>query len=433
MHVIAQHKVWIARQRAMRKIGSCAATVNAAVRLKDRAGHDRREHSAALGVKEGSDMDAFHSCALRASILLLTGFAVFAANARAETHEGAETYVLTDLGAASGTDSFATGINAAGEIVGGISIAGGPDELFVYTRGQLVIQTVPGLDPADSVEPSGINDVGQVTGFGCCLEGSPSSFIYDFETHAVTVIPVGFESSVAQINDRGQATGEASQSATMGPDAYLFNSRSGTFSPLGSLAPDLFNPFSSGNGINREGSVTGAADTESRSQHAFLSEGGQMTDLGTLGGENSVGNGINRADAITGWSDTASGAMHAFVYVDGTMRDLGTLGGDFSEGNSINASREIVGDSSEADNATIHAFIYRNHKMTDLNRLIDPRSPLARFVTLMDAVGINNRGEIAANGSDSRTGETHAYLLIPKNRERDEDRDHRGERERRDR
>ncbi len=353
-------------------------------------------------------MDVLHSCAPRARIPLLIALAACTSTATATT------YVLNDLGAQAATSSFATGINSIGEVVGGLSADGGPTQLFVYTQGQIVIQTVPGLDAAFSVEPSGINDVGQVTGFGCCLQDSPSSFVYDFRTHTVTAIPVGPQSSAGQINDRGQVTGEESE-GLQGPFAYLYSTRTGTVSGLGSLAPGLFDATSSGNGINPAGSVTGSAEIASGAQHAFLYVNGEMRDLGTLGGENSVGNAINSADQITGSSDAASGTTHAFEYAYGTMLDLGTLGGTFSEGNGINASGDIVGDSSLAGSAIGHAFLYRNHKMTDLNTLLDSRSPLAQFVTLTDAVGINDRGEIAANGTDSRTGESHAYLLTPKN------------------
>lgn len=353
-------------------------------------------------------MNELHSGAPRARIPLMIGLVACASAAQAASYE------LQDLGPQAATSSFATGINALGEVVGGFAASGGPTQLFVYTQGRTVTQTVPGLDAAFSVEPSGINDVGQVTGFGCCLQDSPSSFVYDFKTHTVTAIPVGPQSSAAQINARGQVTGEESE-GLQGPFAYLFNSRTGSVSALGSLAPGLFDATSSGNGINLAGAVTGSAEIASGAQHTFLSINGEMRDLGTLGGEDSVGNAINRADEITGSSDTASGATHAFRYANGTMQDLGTLGGTFSEGNGINAAGDIVGDSGLAGSAIEHAFLYRKRKMTDLNTLLDSHSPLAQFVTLTEGVGINDRGEIAANGTDSRTGESHAYLLIPKN------------------
>jgi hypothetical protein len=49
--------------------------------------------------------------------------------------------------------------------------------------------------------------------------------------------------------------------------------------------------------------------------------------------------------------------------------------------------------------------------MQDLNTFIDPASPLALYVTLTEGRAINDSGSILVNGVDSRTGQTHAYLL----------------------
>ena len=70
-----------------------------------------------------------------------------------------------------------------------------------------------------------------------------------------------------------------------------------------------------------------------------------MTDLGTLGGDNSgdLSMGINNHGQIVGQSDTSSGKAHAFLWEDGTMTDLGTLGGDNSGALFINNRSQIVG------------------------------------------------------------------------------------------
>ncbi len=48
--------------------------------------------------------------------------------------------------------------------------------------------------------------------------------------------------------------------------------------------------------------------------HAFLWEGGQMTDLGTLGGYFSVAQAINDRGQVVGSSHTASGENHAVLW-----------------------------------------------------------------------------------------------------------------------
>src|SRR5437868_3248242 len=55
-----------------------------------------------------------------------------------------------------------------------------------------------------------------------------------------------------------------------------------TITDLGTLP--LLRASSAAAGINASGQVVGAADSASGGQHAFLSQNGQMTDLGTLPG-----------------------------------------------------------------------------------------------------------------------------------------------------
>ncbi len=54
-----------------------------------------------------------------------------------------------------------------------------------------------------------------------------------------------------------------------------------------------------------------------------------MTDLGTLGGSNSLAYGVNLAGQVVGYSETAAGEQHAFLWTKGVMTDLGLLGGSY--------------------------------------------------------------------------------------------------------
>ena len=68
-----------------------------------------------------------------------------------------------------------------------------------------------------------------------------------------------------------------------------------------------------------------------------------ITDLGTLGGVESIATAINASGEITGGATNTSGAYHAFLYASGHMTDLGTLGGPSSQGQGINRSGTIAG------------------------------------------------------------------------------------------
>jgi probable HAF family extracellular repeat protein len=98
-----------------------------------------------------------------------------------------------------------------------------------------------------------------------------------------------------------------------------------------------------------------------------------VTDLGTLGGNNSVPQGIDDRGQVVGRSETPdidpnSGfpVSHAFLWNQGVLRDLGTLGGQNSEAGAINSEGQVVGD---ADTSTVdpnnppflehHAFLWK--------------------------------------------------------------------------
>lgn len=122
---------------------------------------------------------------------------------------------------------------------------------------------------------------------------------------------------------------------------------------------------------------------------------------------------INASGEVTGDAITASGADHAFLYNGTNMVDLGTLGGTASQGQAINDIGEVTG-YAYTMGGNPHAFLYYNGMMLDLNDLISPSDPLYGEVELTDAAGINDSGQIVASGcyipSDNRCD---AFLLDP--------------------
>jgi probable HAF family extracellular repeat protein len=94
------------------------------------------------------------------------------------------------------------------------------------------------------------------------------------------------------------------------------------------------------------------------------------------------------------------------------MTDLGTLGGTISYGEAINASSQVVGQAYLSGNAAAHAFLYSNGTMSDLNAMI---GPAASLYTLVIALGINDSGQIVANGYINSTEQGVVLLLTPTN------------------
>jgi len=90
---------------------------------------------------------------------------------------------------------------------------------------------------------------------------------------------------------------------------------------------------------------------------------------------------------------------------------LGTLGGTYSYGYGINASGQVTGYSGTSTGA-YNAFLYTEGAMLDLDALLAPSSPIAGQITLQIGEGINDAGQIVANGCYN-SGPCEAFLLTP--------------------
>src|SRR5438477_5178213 len=98
--------------------------------------------------------------------------------------------------------------------------------------------------------------------------------------------------------------------------------------------------------LNSRGQVVGFFEPPgSGAQHAFLSSGGVLYDLGTLGGSFSLASGINANGQIAGDALTLNDLeYHAFLVSGASKLDLGTLGGTDSYAFAINNSGQVTGE-----------------------------------------------------------------------------------------
>lgn len=97
----------------------------------------------------------------------------------------------------------------------------------------------------------------------------------------------------------------------------------------------------------------------------------QVTDLGTLGGSESIATGINRLGWVVGFSTTAGDPYHAFLWQGGCMTSLGTLvpgGESFASG--INLSGQVSGSATAADGSN-HAVVFWGGEVQDIGALRD--------------------------------------------------------------
>jgi probable HAF family extracellular repeat protein len=89
------------------------------------------------------------------------------------------TYAITDLGTLGGPDSYATGINASGQVVGSSYTSNSTSHAFLYSAGVTI--DLNSLIPADSgwtlSNANAINDRGQIVGQGINPGGQPHAFL----------------------------------------------------------------------------------------------------------------------------------------------------------------------------------------------------------------------------------------------------------------
>ena len=326
-------------------------------------------------------------------------FVSVAASARAQT------YTVIDLGTLpGGNSSYANGINNRGEVVGYASFSSPTfsQHPFLFSGGAMIdLGTLGGFQSV----ALGINNSGQVAGISDSASGPDHAFLNSAGSMIdLGTLPGESSSGASSINNNGQVVGY-SQTEFGFQFAILYTD--GSMIDLGTLPGG---GASYAYGINNTGRIVGQAYAVSDVGlvgHAFLYSDGRMIDLGTLGGFWSSAFGINDSGQVVGQADSATGNQyqHAFLYRGGNMLDLGTLPVPFVESTAlgINNSGQIVGYSDNAAGLK-HAFLYDGGNMTDLNNLVT----LPAGVYLMQATGINDPGQIIANGNNG-----HAYLLTP--------------------
>ena len=207
----------------------------------------------------------------------------------------------------------------------------------------------------------------------------------------------GGDAYATSINASGQTAGYVYDYNTRSTFAFL--SAGGTLQNLGSLGAS--SSYSAAHGVNALGQVAGDFYLTADQQHAFVYANGAMRDLGTLGGTQSAASGINDAGQVVGSSTTSTGNYQAFVYANGSMQALGVLAsGGHSFATGINNSGQVTGFATVAD-GNFHAFRYAGGTMQDLGTLGGAWSA---------GHAINASGQVVGDASTVGNSAFHAFV-----------------------
>ena len=291
----------------------------------------------------------------------------------AATLADAQTYKLTELSAIGGVTSYANSINNTGHVVGASATVNGVTHATLWTNA--VASDIGALVGSSSYAMS-INNAGEVAGFAMMHSDGPHAI--KWSNSNVTDLGRGFASS---INSTGQIVGYWS-------DATLWS---------GGIASNLGNGIASS--INDSGMVVGYSYSGSQS-NAIVWSGGVRTYLG----KDSAAYAINNLGQVVGESKANNGEWHAALWSGGEKIDLGTLGGMHTVAFDINEMGQSVGYGSGG------ALLWNGTVQVDLNAAIEGAP--GGFFHLSMANGINDRGEIIANGVNANNY-SHAFLLTP--------------------
>jgi len=256
---------------------------------------------------------------------------------------------------------YTTGINDNGQVVGGGYDAAGQQLLgFLYTKGTYTILLPEGWESAITV---GINDNGQVVG------GPPPNaillyvstppwplwgFLYSNGTYTLLPLPEGLDNATTVgINNNGQVVGYGSD-ASGHERGFLYSN--GTYTLL---LPEGWEHATTA-GINNNGQVVGEGHDASGQERGFLYSNGTYTILPLPEGlNNATTTGINDNGEVVGYGYHASRQqVLGFLYSNGTYTILPLpegLGDAYATG--INNNGEVVGNGLGASASGWRGFI----------------------------------------------------------------------------
>ena len=329
---------------------------------------------------------------------LVAGFALLAASFVASVGTAAELrYSISPILSNDPTLNLQMGdLNNRGEVVGTTTPASGLQRAFRWRDGtftDLHDVIAPG---ARSTSATNVNDLGTVIGI---VNSNQGFQLRGTQVTPITVVPGENFVQPSLINDRGQlvvTSGGGAQSGDFFVDGQNAELLPGLPDGIGGMLPLE---------LNDRGVVVGSAFTADFTRHATLWQNGTLTDLGVpAGSQESIGRDINNLTRVAGAVTDEFFVGSAATWQNGTWTLLPAISPDVvaSDASNINDLGVVVGSSFLTSSSLSVATVWFNGRAFALDDLVSASDPLKPFVRFDAVIFVNIRGDIVAEGRDSR-------------------------------
>jgi probable HAF family extracellular repeat protein len=211
-------------------------------------------------------------------------------------------------------------------------------------------------------------------------------------------LPADWSATATSINNEGEIVGY-SEKVTVGQRGLIWHDAKPRY-----VAPCTYQPL-----VNDEGQIV--CWTASENDPLVFISGGTVTDLPQLAGGDSTASAINDSGQIVGSSASRAGVGRATYWHQDKIAVLHSSHTEYSSanGDGINSQGNIVGYATTAKGRQYAAlWPETTSEPVDLNTVISQSD--AAEVTLSEAVGINDKCEIAVAGHDNH-GKLQSYVL----------------------
>jgi probable HAF family extracellular repeat protein len=314
-------------------------------------------------------------------------------------------YSIQNLGTLGGLVPTITGINASGQVSGYVNAPEG-QRATRYTDGR-GWEYLPGLDNTFSVA-TGISAAGDLVGYYQNAEGAFRAFrLHDGAIEAIGPIGGGSSTLGLAISPTGLIVGYAD---TLENGVVGFLARPGE-APV--VLPSLGGGLTLACGVNDAGQVAGWGLTGDGAQHAIRIDSGQPSpiDIGNFTSESMSTACAIDADGRVGGVVRKNDIAQAFRFTDGAFENLAMFGSLDSNVESI-AQGVSVGWYLEKTTNQTRAFVHTDEAgSVDLNTLADN----ATGWNLSMAKAVNADGVIAGEGNFQ--GNPAVFRLVPQARD----------------